>query len=89
MRCAANCHAATSLEHTAGFISTADTRLLYCNVSSAWQRLVRKLAGVDQLLATPDVDGLLTDIQIDRDLREATASGDKVEHLARRVVSAT
>jgi hypothetical protein len=41
-----------------------------------------QLPGVDQMLAVPDVDGLLADVQTCSNLGDTAASGDQVEDLA-------
>lgn len=48
-----------------------------------------QLSGVDELLLTPGVDRLVTDVQIGGDLRDRTAGGDKVEHLATELFGKT
>jgi len=40
------------------------------------------LAGVDQLLLAPGVDGLVADSHIGRELRDGAADGHQIQHLA-------
>jgi hypothetical protein len=45
----------------------------------------RQTAGVDQVLPPPDVDDLLTDPEVRRDLRDRPAGLDQIDHLATKL----